>query len=78
MVQPGDHLPLGGGVVRGEVEEAGAGQGDKLEGEEYGAEHWNMVCYDAHVQDIHIFIPVLAVVTGLVYIVVVILVCRTV
>ena len=77
MVQPGDHLPLGGGVVRGEVEEAGAGQGDKLEGEEYGAEHWNMVLYDTD-DTRYTNIPVLAVVTGLLYIIVVILVCRTV
>ena len=77
MVQPGDHLPLGGGVVRGEVEEAGAGQGDKLEGEEYGAEHWNIVLFDT-CGTRYTDIPVLAVVTGLLYIVVVILVCRTV
>ena len=39
VVEPGEDLPLGGGGVLGEVEEAGTSQGHQLEGQEYGAHH---------------------------------------
>ena len=45
VVEPGDDLPLGGGDVWGEVEKAGANQGHQLEGQEYGAQHWNIIIF---------------------------------
>ena len=38
VIQPCDHLPLGGGVLRGAAQEEGASQGHQLESQEDGAE----------------------------------------
>ena len=51
MVEPGDDLPLGGGGVWGEVEEAGASQGHQLEGQEYRAKHWNIIIFGSTTQN---------------------------
>ena len=48
VVEPGDDLPLGGGDARSNEEEACSSQGHHLEGQEYGAQHWNIIIFDKY------------------------------